>query len=661
MEEKMFLGLLAKRFPNRRAVMGEIMRLKTEMLMPKGTEYFFSDIHGEDQAFIHLLRSASGNIRRKIRDVYRTRLSEADQNEIAALIYYPEATLAKKVEEMKDERWVRKVILELIEVARYIASKYPRATVRAKFPERYRSLIDELFVTDNGEIDRHQYCLSLIDAIIEEGFAADFIGALARTIQRICVNHIHIVGDIFDRGPGPDKIIEELIAFDDVDIQWGNHDVVWMGAQLGNETCMMAVLRNAIKYNTFDVLEDGYGIHLRVLSDFASKYYGDDPCTYFQPKIYDENVYNIWTHERAAQMHKALAILESKLEGQLLERHPEYKMADRVVLKKVDWETMEYVEADGTRYPLRDTHFPTIDPNHPLALSPDEEQLVFNLKASFRHSETLRRHVRFLLMKGSSYSRYNGNLLFHGCLPMREDGSFEDLVIDGKPYAGKELMDYVDYMMTTAYYADPTSKKRQDALDFIWYLWCGPISPMFGKSKMATFENNFVGDKALAKEELNPYYELCNDERVVDRIFEMFDLEKEHAHIVNGHVPVKIKEGQTPMRANGKLFVIDGGIAKSYQAKTGIAGYTLIFNSHHIALAEHQDFDRLTHDLETYSPVVTTMDRYERRVLIADTDEGHANGHLIESLHDLMHAYATGELKESGPDQTTAGWTAFAP
>lgn len=657
MVQDMLTHLLAERFPNRRVAMGEILRLKTEMLLPKGTEYFFSDIHGEDRAFIHLLRSASGNIRRKIRDVYRSRLSEDDQNEIAALIYYPDATLARKKVMLDDERWIRKVILELVEVARYIASKYPRATVRAKLPDRYRSLIDELLVTNDGEIDRRNYYYTLIDAIIEEEDAVDFIGAMARSIQRICVNHIHIVGDIFDRGPGPDKIIEELIAFGDVDIQWGNHDIEWMGAALGNETCMVSVLRNAIKYNTFDVLEDGYGIHLRALNDFALQYYGDDPCTYFQPKIFDENVYNIWTKERASQMHKALAILENKLEGQLLERHPEYGMNERIVLKKVDWDTMEYVDTDGKRYALRDTNFPTVDPKHPLELTQDEKDLIFNLRASFLHSERLARHIRFLYQKGSTYLRYNGNLLFHGCIPLREDGSYDDLVVGGQPYAGKDLLDYVDYMMTTAYYGPEDSKKRKDAIDFIWYLWCGPKSPMFGKSKMATFENNFVGDKGLGKEILNPYYELIDKEEVATRILETFDLAAEHAHIVNGHVPVKCKEGQSPKRAGGKVFVIDGGIAKSYHSKTGIAGYTLIFNSHHIALAEHRDFEGLTNDPETYSPEVSTVDRYDHRVLNAETDEGKQSAHMISRLKDLIQAYNRGEIRETGmPGRHGSAW-----
>lgn len=646
MENIMLRNILAERFPSKKAAMGEIMRLKTMMLLPKGTEYFFSDIHGEDQAFIHLIRSASGNIRRKIRDVYRTRLSEDEQNEIASLIYYPEKILKENKRLTDDKLWVRNKILQLIEVGRFISSKYPRSLIRKKLPDRYQTLIEELFILYDGEIDRRKYYFALIDAILEEDNAYDFICSIAYAIQRISVYHIHVVGDIFDRGPGPDKIIEELISFEDVDIQWGNHDVVWMGAALGNETCMMAVMRNAIKYNTFDVLEDGYSIHLRGLNDFAQKFYGDDPCEFFMPRVYDENVYNIVDKKRAAQMHKAISIIEFKLEGQLLERRPEYQMQNRVVLKKVDWKKMEYIDDDGERFPLRDTNFPTINPDNPLELTKEEKDLVFGIHASFAHSERLQRHVKFLFTNGSSYKTMNGNLLYHGCVPLTEDGEFDGIEFNKKWYAGKELFDYVDYMMTRAFYGPSEMENDREAIDFIWYLWCGAKSPMFGKARMSSFENYFIGSKKLAHEPMNPYFELCDNEKIVDKILTEFGLPLEYAHIINGHVPVKIKDGQTPDRANGKLFVIDGGIAKSYHKRTGIAGYTLIYNSHHIALAEHQDFEGLTHELETYSPHVETVDRYPYRVLIGHTDEGQEYEEIIKALHKLIEAYNLGILKE---------------
>lgn len=646
MKQSILLQMLAKEFPNRQAATGEIVRLRSLMAMPKGTEYFFSDIHGEDRAFLHLVRSASGNIRRKIRDVYRTRLSEQRQNELASIIYDPETALHKETVDLSDERWIRTTILQLIEVARFISSKYPREQIQKKTPERYKSIMQELFYTNDGEIDRHSYYQSIADTILDSGAAEDFIAELAYMIQRICVNHIHLVGDLFDRGPGPHNIVEELINFGHVDVQWGNHDVEWMGAALGNEVCMMSVLRNAIKYNCFDALEDGYSIHLRMLNDFAEEVYGEDPCDRFQMKIYDENVYDVVDEKQAARMHKAVAILQFKLEGQLLERHHEYDMTDRIVLKNIDFEKGTYTEK-GVVYPLKDTNFPTIDPKDPLKLTPKEEELLKGIRASFIHSETLQRHMRFLFNKGTSYLKFNGNLLFHGCLPMKEDGSFDVLHINGKEYSGKSLMDYLDYKVTQAYNGYPGSAEQEDAVDFMWYLWCGPKSPMFGKSKMATFENYFVGDKKLGKEEFNPYFRLSAQEETCDMILKEFGLSTHHGHIINGHVPVKLREGQSPMRANGKLFVIDGGIAKAYQEKTGIAGYTLIYNSHHIALAEHDDFDALSNELETYSPKVTTVDRMDKRMLIADTDEGKEYQERIKSLQELIQAYLDGEMKES--------------
>lgn len=645
MEHSQLLRLLSNDFPNRRAAMGEIIRLKSLMALPKGTEYFFSDIHGEDAAFIHLVRAASGNIRRKIRDVYRTRLSEHRQNELASIIYDPNAALARLQEEMRDERWVRATVLELIEVARFISSKYPRQEISSKAPRRYSNILEELFYTNDGEIDRHAYYLAIVDTIFEADAEVDFICALCQMIQRICVNHIHIIGDIFDRGPGPHKIIEELIDFGQVDIQWGNHDVEWMGAALGNEVCMMSVLRNAISYNTFDALEDGYGIHLRLLDDFAQEIYGNDSCERFQLRVFDENIYDIVDKQKAAQMHKAIAILQFKLEGQLLERHPEYGMDDRIVLKMVDYENGTFLW-NGKSYPLKDTNFPTIDPKNPLELSAREKELVRSLRASFLHSETLQRHSQFLYARGSSYLAHNGNLLYHGCIPMKEDGSFDGIEIQGKKYVGKDLMEYINYSVTQAYYGNPSSILHRDAVDFMWYLWCGPNSPMFGKSKMATFENYFVDDPELGHESFNPYFELSGEEAVCDKILAEFGLQDGHNHIINGHVPVKSKDGQTPMRANGKLFVIDGGIAKAYQKKTGIAGYTLIYNSHHIALAVHNDFEALQNELETYSPNVQTVDRMSKRMLIADTDLGAEYARRIEDLNALIHAYTTGALKE---------------
>lgn len=643
--ERHLMQMLAEQFPNRLAAKGEILRLQSKMQLPKGTEYFFSDVHGEDRAFLHLMRSASGNIRRKIRDVYRSRLSEAKQNELASIVYDPSNVLLKKLPFLSDERWVRETILQLVELARFIASKYPRDDIREKTPERYAEIMQELFFTNDGEIDRHDYYLAIISHIFAENAQFDFIVEICRMIQRICVNHIHIIGDIYDRGPGPHKIMEELIAFDRVDIQWGNHDIVWMGAALGNEACMASVLRNAIRYNGFDTVEDGYSIHIRQLNVFADAVYGNDPCELFRSKRFDENVYDIVDDDQAARMHKAVAILEFKLEGQLIKRHPEYGMDDRIVLEKIDYDRGIYVE-NGVEYPLLDRNFPTIDPKNPLALSPQEKDLLHALSASFIHSEPLRRHMEFLYSHGSSCLAYNDNLLFHGCIPMREDGSFDCLEVDGRSYCGKELMDFIDMMVTRAYFSPEYSKEKRDAVDFMWYLWAGKKSPMFGKSKMATFERYFIKDKSLHKESYNPYFKLSADEEVCLRILEEFGLDSKHSHIINGHVPVKTIHGEQPIRANGKLFVIDGGIAKSYHEKTGISGYTLIFNSHHIALAEHDDYEALQNEIENYSPKVSTVDRMEKRMLIGDTDQGKLYKERIDYLQLLIEAYTCGAIKE---------------
>lgn len=646
MTEELLLDILSKKFPNKKAAVGEILRLRTQMAMPKGTEYFFSDIHGEDRAFIHLLRSASGNIRRKIHDVYCSRLSPERQRELGTLIYDPVNFMRKNENLLNDSRWVRNTILELVELARYISSKYTQSSIEEKIPARYKEVMHELFVTNNGEIDRRLYYDSIISAILDENAQEDFINSLCTTIQRICVNHIHVLGDIFDRGPGPHKIIEELIKFGSaVDIQWGNHDAEWIGAALGNTALQMSVLRSATKYNTFDALEDGYDIHLRALNNFASKYYADDPCDRFEFRVFDENVYDIVDEEHACKMQKAVAIMQFKLEGQLLERHPEYKMDDRNVLKKVDWETMEYVD-NGRRYPMVDTNFPTVDPKDPLKLNPDEEELLRGINASFLHSERLQRHITYLFNHGSTYLARNGNLLYHACIPMDKDGNFQSVNFDGKSYKGKDLLDKIDYEVTQAYYAPEGSQLKKDSVDFMWYIWCGPKSPMFGKSKMSTFENYFVGDKELGHEELNPYFTLSYQEEICDKIFEEFGMDPETSHIVNGHIPVKMKDGEEPIRANGKLFVIDGGIAKAYQKKTGMAGYTLIFNSHHLALAEHKDYHKLTDDLESYAPQVRTVDRFERRFLIGDTDQGKVYRKQIEQLKKLIEAYNHGRLKE---------------
>lgn len=648
MNDKYMLKLLAKDYPNRKSALGEIIRLEIMAALPKGTEYFFSDIHGEDKAFIHLMRSGSGNIRRKIREVFMLSLTEEEQDELAFFVYDPNKALEKNKEKINDEKWFKLMLLRLIELARYISSKYARSEVRKKIESRYVEIVEELFDTNDGELNRSNYIDVIIEKIFENNSQIDFISSLCRSIQLISINHLHIIGDIFDRGPGPHKIIEELIDFakvGDVDIQWGNHDVVWMGAELGNEVCMLSVLRIGLRYNSFDAIEDGYGIHLRALSEFADEYYKDDPCEYFKPKSYDENIYDIVDEDKTARMHKAVTIMELKLEGELYKRHPEYKMNDRIVLEMIDYEKGT-IEMNGKTYKLRDTNFPTIDPENPLKLNEREKEIMNGIIASFTHSETLNRHVQFLYSHGSSYLSYNGNLLFHGGLPMTYDGKFDGITINNKKLVGKELMDYIDYSITQAFYEENPERKKY-YVDFFWYLWCGANSPMFGKSKMATFEGYFIEDKNLSKEYYNPYYELSKKEDTCNKILSEFGLDPSTSHIINGHVPVKLEKGETPIRANGKLFVIDGGLAKAYQEVTGIAGYTLMYNSHNISLAAHKDFKTIEDEIETYSPTLQVVKRMDKRVLISETDLGREYKEKIRNLNKLIDAYKNGDLKEN--------------
>lgn len=648
MENDKYLRLLSKEFPNEHLATGEIIRLEALREMPKGTEYFFSDLHGEDGAFLHLMRSASGNIRTKIREQYGNILSEEEQNQLANLIYDPDLVLSilHKTGRFSSE-WIRLTIIRLIDLLRYISLKSTRREIEEKTPDEYKVILSEILYIGAGEHDRGNFVNLIINNIIELGSSHRFITALCTVIQKICVNRLHIIGDIFDRGKGPHRIMEALIDFGKVDIQWGNHDIVWMGAAAGNEVCMCSVLRTGISYNNFDALEEGYGINLRPLSNFAQQIYGDDRCERFMPKMLDENLYDRVDMHLAAKMHKTIAVILFKLEGQLVERHPEYEMADRNVLPRIDFKKKVYV-AGGIEYPMLDTNFPTVDPADPNRLTAEEADLMNVFKASFRHSEPLHRHVRFLHSHGNTYKRINNNLLFHGCLPLTPDGRFDGITVNGKTYTGRALMDYIYTKITQAYFADEHSGLKADAVDFMWYLWSGSKSPMFGKSKMATFENYFIADKALRKEVYNPYYQLSERESVCDMIFEAFDMDPKVSHIINGHVPVKIKDGETPVKANGKLFVIDGGISKAYQSKTGIAGYTLIYNSHHLALAEHNNFNQIENDMASYTPNIQVVDVMPRRMLVKDTDGGRELKERIDDLKKLIHAYKTGRIKEAG-------------
>ena len=642
-----YLKLLAREFPNRRSAVSEIINLNAILGLPKGTEYFFSDIHGEDKAFIHLLRSSSGVIRAKIHDIFGQFLPESEQLELAELIYYPKRTLRRKARQEQDtDEWQRIMIYRLIRICRHVSSKYTRSKVRKKIPKDYAYIIDELLQVDDTEADKQIYYQSIVDTIIRIGSGTAFIAVLCDLIHILTIDSLHIIGDIFDRGPHPDLVMEQLCNYKDVDIQWGNHDIDWMGAYCGNTACACNVVRIAMSYNNFDLMEDSYGINLRPLSMFAQRVYGNDPCKRFMPHILDENEYDAVSPELTARMHKAVTIVQLKLEGQLIRRHPEYNMQDRLLLEQVDY-ARGVLCIDGKDYPLCDTNFPTIDPSDPYKLTPEEQELAETLRYSFMHSQLLKKHLHFLYANGSLYKCVNQNLLYHGCIPMTADGAFDQIAVDGQILSGKSLMDYCDQMVKDAYYLDAENPleaaPKQAAVDFMWYLWCGKLSPVFGKSKMATFENYFTEEKALKHEEMNPYYTVSASVEVVDKILAEFGISPKKGHIVNGHVPVKLKEGELPYRAGGKLFVIDGGLAKAYHKKTGIAGYTLIYNSASISIASHEPYE----EGREASPKVEVVERINPRILVEDTDTGALLKAQIADLEELLNAYREGTIKEN--------------
>ena len=642
MRDLAYLKLLSREYPTVRAATSEIINLMAICGLPKGTEYFFSDLHGEYEAFVHLLRSSSGIIREKIRETFGHLIPEEEEVQLANLIYYPDRNLGKiRKTGLFTEDFQKITIYRLVQICKVVSSKYTRSKVRKKMPREFAYVIDELLHVDYNDDNKRIYYSEIIHSIIDNSVADKFIVALCELIQNLTIDNLHIIGDIFDRGPRADIIMDELMHFHDVDIQWGNHDISWMGAATGKLACICNVLRIAISYNSFDVLEDGYGINLRPLSMFAAKVYRDDPCERFVPHILDENVYDAVDPGLAAKMHKAIAVIQFKVEGAIIKRHPEYGMADRILLETVDFEKGT-VTVEGKEYPMLDRNFPTVDPANPLELTDGEKELLKTLKASFKHSGRLHKHVKFLYSHGAIYKCYNSNLLYHGCIPMKADGNFDSVMAGNAIYSGRSLMDYFNYQVQNAYFMPEGSVEKQWAMDLMWYLWCGSKSPVFGKDKMTTFEHYFIADKKTHKETLNPYYKLSVQEEFCDRILEEFDLPAKGSHIINGHVPVKMKDGETPVKAGGKLFIIDGGLSKAYQATTGIAGYTLIYNSNHLALAEHMPFD----PNKESSPRVSVVEKMQSRVMVADTDKGRELAGQIADLKELVAAYREGTLKE---------------
>lgn len=642
MRDLAYLKLLSREYPNIRAAASDIINLQAICGLPKGTEYFFSDLHGEHEAFIYLLRSSSGIIREKIRETFGHIISEEDEVRLANLIYYPEKMInqIKQANEYTED-WQKTAVYRLVQICREVSSKYTRSKVRKKMPKEFSGVIDELLYVDNTDDNKTEYYSELINTLIDVRVADSFIVAICSLIRSLTIDNLHILGDIFDRGPRPDIILEELMHFHDVDIQWGNHDISWMGAATGNRACICNVLRMALGYNGFDVLEDGYGINLRPLSMFAERVYRDDPCTCFLPQILDKNIYDAVDPKLAAKMHKAIAVLQYKEEGQIIKRHPEYGMEERILLSAIRYDRGT-VTIDGKEYPMRDMNFPTVDPADPLRLTDEEEELLHTLELSFCHNARLHEHVRFLYSNGSMYKCCNSNLLYHGCIPMTENREFDGLMVGGKMYRGKELMDFIDTQVKNAYFLPEDAPEKEACRDFMWYLWNGAKSPVFGKDKNRSFEHYFIEDPEVMRETMNPYYQLSEEEETCDMILKEFGLPTKGSHIINGHMPVKIKSGETPIRAGGKLFIIDGGLSKAYQERTGIAGYTLIFNSHHLALAEHKPFD----PERERTPKVYIVEKMQKRITVADTDEGKELAGRIEDLKELLKAYRSGLLKE---------------
>ncbi|MDD3261945.1 MAG: fructose-1,6-bisphosphatase [Oscillospiraceae bacterium] len=644
MTDKRFLQLMSKTYPTAQAAAAEIINLKAILTLPKGTEYFFSDLHGESDAFLYQLRSASGVVRRKINEQFEQSLSASDQNELAALVYYPKAGLEKARREKSNyDDWSRISIYRLVELCRDASTKYTRSKVRKKMPENFAYIIDELLHASGS--NKHQYTNEIIRTIVETGMGDNFITALCGLIQSLLIDRLHIIGDVFDRGPHADLIMDALMEQHDIDLQWGNHDISWMGAACGNAALVANVVRLGISYNNFDVLEDGYGINLRPLSDFAARVYADDPCTCFEPHTLDENEYDPVSLPLAAKMHKAIAIIQLKLEEQLIHRHPEYHMENRLLLERINF-AAGTVHVDGVSYPMCDTCFPTIDPKDPLLLTPEEQDLMHALVSSFQHSERLQRHIRFLYSNGSMYLCCNSNLLYHGCIPLKRDGSFADIRIDGKNYHGKSYFDYIDSVVRSAFFSTRGSDKQQSAADFMWYLWCGPLSPLFGKSKLSMFERYFIEDPKTHKEVMNPYYTHLESRETCEAILSEFGLNPQTSHIINGHVPVRLKEGESPVKAGGKLFMIDGGISKAYQKQTGIGGYTFIYNSHYLALAQHMPLAP-GKNMEDHSPTVQVVEAVKKRITVGDTDTGTELRRQIAELEDLLAAYRSGRCKEN--------------
>ena len=655
MQNERYLHLLSEKFPNSQAVITELINLHAILSLPKGTEHFVSDLHGASSAFIHMIKNASGVVRKKVDEVYGETISEEEKRALCALIYYPDERIEYEKglrvtgdglqEDIRD--WYRRRLHQVVEIARAVTIKYSRSKVHKLLPKEYAYVINELLhESDLEQHDRKTYYDAIIDAIIETGCADQLLIAISYLIHSLTIDTLHIVGDIFDRGSGAAKILDVLSTVRDYDIQWGNHDIEWMGAMAGNLALLATVLRVSIRYANIETLEEGYGINLLPLANFAMTIYGDDPCTIWQTKDFENNPRLTRSAQLMAKMHKAISIIQFKLEGQTVLRHPEWHMDHRALLDKIDFEKGT-VTIEGVTYPLTDTNLPTIDPKDPYALNQYEQDLMNQLWRSFRKSEKMQRHLRMLYEHGSLYLVRNGFLLYHAAIPLNADGSFSETEVCGEKVSGKALFDRADAIVRQAYYGEGEAK--QNALDYMLYLWEGEFSPLYNKDKMTTFERYFIADKTPHEEKKGAYFTLADDEKVCEKILKEFGLDPATGRIVNGHVPVRTVKGETPLRANGKRFVIDGGFSKPYQEKTGIAGYTLIYNSHGIQLVEHESFESREQAVLSGSDIQNRLllqDFTGKRMRIKDTDKGKELLEQIQSLEQLLHAYRSGAMRE---------------
>ena len=648
-EEERYLNLLSHTFPTVADAAGEIINLEAILNLPKGTEHFLADLHGEHEAFIHVLKNASGNIKRKVSEIFGNSIRETEKKELCTLIYYPEQKLEliKAVEQDIDD-WYHITIHQLVKVCREVSSKYTRSKVRKSLPEEFSYIIEELLHERSDDQDKAAYVAVIVDTIISTGRADDFITAICNVIHRLAIDQLHILGDIYDRGPGAHIILDTLRQYHAWDIQWGNHDMLWMGASAGNDACICNVLRLSLRYANLATLEEGYGINLVPLATFALETYGDDPCTEFIPKLLKGISMDDKTLQLTAKMHKAISVIQFKQEASIFHRRPEWNMEDRCLLETIDFEK-HTCTIDGKAYEMKSCNFPTIDPKHPSEMTEEETALMQKLHHSFRVSEKLRKHIRIILSHGCMYNICNQNLLFHASIPLNADGTLKNVEILGKQYAGKELMSYIGQLVRAAFQNDTPAELKQYAKDYFLYLWCGKDSPLFDKSKMATFERYFLSDHDTYKEEKGNYFLLRDSEEICDRILDAFGVSGTNRHIINGHVPVHASKGENPIKAGGKLMVIDGGFSEAYHSETGIAGYTLVYHSRGFQLVQHEPFTSAQDAIIRGTDIKSTTQIVEmstHRMLVADTDKGEELRHQIADLKNLLYAYRHGIIKE---------------